>query len=263
MSRIIRSSTEQSGTKIIGLRKVETRRPFEAQADSDIEQYGERLKGEVNGLEQQLDSLRKQLAEEQQQAHAEMAEWRETQQQQALEEAERQAQAAAEAGFQEGFAQGLAQAEADFLQKRELMESLIAAAYEEQRRIIRESEPFLLSLSTEIARKIIRNELMQDDVQLLSIIRHALRQADDTEEVAIHVALEDYPAMLPFEDELKSYIRAGAELKLMPVAGQAPSGCTIHTKNGSFDATLDSQLNEIKKQLLVYCEEKSNDETDR
>ncbi|MDS8867126.1 hypothetical protein RLK65_00095, partial [Streptococcus pneumoniae] len=77
-----------------------------------------------------------------------------------------QAQAAAEAGFQEGFTQGLAQAEADFLQKRELMESLIAAAYEEQRRIIRESEPFLLSLSTEIARKIIRNELMQDDVQL-------------------------------------------------------------------------------------------------
>lgn len=262
MSNIIRS-TEQSGTKIIGLRKVETRRPFEAQADSDIEQYGERLKSEVSGLEQQLDALRKQLAEEQQQAQAEMAEWRETQQQQALEEAERQAQAAAEAGFQEGFTQGFAQAEADFLQKRELMESLIAAAYEEQRRIIRESEPFLLSLSTEIARKIIRNELMQDDVQLLSIIRHALRQADDTEEVAIHVALEDYPAMLPFEDELKSYIRAGAELKLMPVAGQSPSGCTIHTKNGSFDATLDSQLNEIKKQLLVYCEEKSNDETDR
>lgn len=262
MSNIIRS-TEQSGTKIIGLRKVETRRPFEAQADSDVEQYGVRLKEEVSGLEQQLDTLRKQLAEEQQQAHAEMAEWRETQQQQTLEQAEQQGQAAAEAGFQEGFTQGLAQAEADFLQKRELMESLIAAAYEEQRRIIRESEPFLLSLSTEIARKIIRNELMQDDVQLLSIIRHALRQADDTEEVAIHVALEDYPAMLPFEDELKSYIRAGAELKLMPVAGQTPSGCTIHTKNGSFDATLDSQLNEIKKQLLVYCEEKSNDEADR
>lgn len=262
MSNIIRS-TEQSGTKIIGLRKVETRRPFEAQADSDVEQYGVHLKEEVSGLEQQLDTLRKQLAEEQQQAHAEMAEWRETQQQQALEQAEQQGQAAAEAGFQEGFTQGLAQAEADFLQKRELMESLIAAAYEEQRRIIRESEPFLLSLSTEIARKIIRNELMQDDVQLLSIIRHALRQADDTEEVAIHVALEDYPAMLPFEDELKSYIRAGAELKLMPVAGQTPSGCTIHTKNGSFDATLDSQLNEIKKQLLVYCEEKSNDEADR
>lgn len=262
MSNIIRS-TEQSGTKIIGLRKVETRRPFEAQADSDVEQYGVHLKEEVSGLEQQLDTLRKQLAEEQQQAHAEMAEWRETQQQQALEQAEQQGQAAAEAGFQEGFTQGLAQAEADFLQKRELMESLIAAAYEEQRRIIRESEPFLLSLSTEIARKIIRNELMQNDVQLLSIIRHALRQADDTEEVAIHVALEDYPAMLPFEDELKSYIRAGAELKLMPVAGQTPSGCTIHTKNGSFDATLDSQLNEIKKQLLVYCEEKSNDEADR
>ncbi|WP_434401059.1 FliH/SctL family protein [Planococcus sp. 11815] len=262
MSNIIRS-TEQSGTKIIGLRKVETRRPFEAQADSDVEQHGVRLKEEVSGLEQQLDTLRKQLAEEQQQAYAEMAEWRETQQQQALEQAEQQGQAAAEAGFQEGFTQGLAQAEADFLQKRELMESLIAAAYEEQRRIIRESEPFLLSLSTEIARKIIRNELVQDDVQLLSIIRHALRQADDTEEVAIHVALEDYPAMLPFEDELKSYIRAGAELKLMPVAGQTPSGCTIHTKNGSFDATLDSQLNEIKKQLLVYCEEKSNDEADR
>lgn len=262
MSNIIRS-TEQSGTKIIGLRKVETRRPFTAGVDTDIEQYGSSLKDEVAELEQRLQSLREELEEEREQVHAELAIWRETQQQQALEDAEQQAQAAAEAGYQEGFAQGTAQAEADYLQKRELMESLIAAAYEEQRRIIRESEPFLLSLSTEIARKIIRNELMQDDVQLLSIIRHALRQVDDSEEVAIHVALEDYPAMLPFEDELKSYIRAGAELKLMPVAGQAPSGCTIHTKSGSFDATLDSQLNEIKKQLLVYCEEKSNDEADR
>jgi flagellar assembly protein FliH len=262
LSNIIRS-TAQSGTKIIGLRKVETRRPFTAAADSDSEHYGSSLKDEVKGLEQRLETLKTQLVEEQQQAQAEMIEWRETQQQQALEQAEQQAQAAKEAGFQEGFTQGLAQAEADFLHKRELMEGLIAAAYEEQRRIIRESEPFLLSLSTEIARKIIRNELMQDDVQLLSIIRHALRQVDDSEEVAIHVALEDYPAILPFEDELKSYIRAGAELKLMPVAGQAASGCTIHTKSGSFDATLDSQLNEIKKQLLMYCEEKSNDEAER
>ena len=262
MSNIIRS-TEQSGTKIIQLRKVETRRPFTNQADGNIEQYGVRLKDEVAALEQQLDTLRQQLAEDQQQAHAEVAAWREEQQQQAAAEAEQQAQTAATEGFQEGFAQGLAQAEADFREQRELMEGLIAGAYEEQKRIIREAEPFLLSLSTEIARKIIRNELKQDDAQLLSIIQHALRQADDSEEVVIHVALEDYPVVLPFEDELKSYIRAGAELKLMPVANQAPSGCTIHTKSGSYDATLDSQLSEIKKQLLLYCEEKANDEAGR
>ncbi|MFC4711663.1 FliH/SctL family protein [Planococcus dechangensis] len=263
MSKIIRSSPEQSGTKIIQLRKVESRRPFEAQADPDIEQYGARLKMEVSELEDRLQALQKQLEDEQQQAHTELEMWREQQRQRAEEEAQQLAKSAAQEGFQTGFEQGHQQAEAEFLEKRELMEGLIGATYEEQQRIIRGSEPFLLSLSTEIARKIIRNELKQDEGQLLSIIHHALRQVDDAEEVVIHLALEDYPAVLPFEDELTSYIRAGATLKLMPVAGQAPSGCMIHTKSGSYDATVDSQVAEIKKQLLMYCEEKSNDEIER
>lgn len=263
MSRIIRETPSDSGTKVIGLRKVESRRPFESQAEPDIERYGERLRSEVSELEQQLGQLRKQLAEEQQQARDELAVWREKQQQQALEEAERAAEQAAQEGFGAGFKQGVEQAEAEFLEQREQMESLIETAYAEQRRIIREAEPFLLSLSAEIAHKIIRAELKQDEAQMLSIIQHALRQADEAEEVAIHLALEDYPAVLPFEDELKSYVRAGASLKLVPVAGQAPSGCTIQTKNGSFDATLDSQLSEIKKQLLAYYEEKANDEAER
>lgn len=262
MSRIIRSGPQDSGTKIIQLRKVETRQTFVDTEDSNIEQYGERLKFQVNEMEQQLAALRSQLADEKQQAHAELEQWLTEQQQQAQEQAAQQAEAAAQAGFQSGLEQGLQQAEAEFLEKRELMESLIGTAYEEQRRIIHEADPFLLTLSTEIARKIIRNELKQDDKQLRAIIHHALRQVDDSEDVAIHLALEDYPAVLPYEDELKSYIRASATLKLVPVANQAPSGCMIHTKNGSFDATLDSQLNEIKKQLLAYCEEKSNDEAE-
>ncbi len=263
MSRIIRSGSEQSGTKVIQLRKVESRRPFEAEADSDIEKYGGRLKDQVSELEDQLQALRLELAAEQQEAYDEMAVWREQQQKQAEADAESLAETARNEGFQSGFEQGLLQAKAEFVDKRVLMESLIDAAYEEQQRIIREAEPFVLSLSIDIAGKIIRNELKQDEEQLLSIVRHTLRQVDDSEEIAIYVALEDYPAVLPFEDELKSYIRAGATLKLMPVASQAPSGCTIHTKSGSYDATVDSQLLEIKKQLLAYCEEKANDEAER
>ena len=76
----------------------------------------------------------------------------------------------------------------------------------------------------------------------------------------MQVALEDYPILIPFLDELKTYIRADSELKLIPVANLSKGGCMIHTASGSYDVTVSGQLEEIKRQLLAYSEEQTNHE---
>jgi flagellar assembly protein FliH len=111
-----------------------------------------------------------------------------------------------------------------------------------------------------IAEKVIKEELKQHDDQLLNVVKHALKHIEESEDVTLQVSPEDYPIVLPYIDELKTYIRAESEFKLIPVANLSKGGCMIHTASGSYDVTIDSQLKEIKKQLLAYCEEKINDE---
>ncbi len=163
-------------------------------------------------------------------------------------------------GFQAGTNQGLLQVEEEFRQKRQEMHDLIQTAYEEKAKIIQQSESFVLSLSVKVAEKVIKEELKQHDDQLLNFVKQALKQIEESEDVVMHVSSEDYPIILPFLEELKTYVRAESELKLIPVANLAKGGCMIHTASGSYDVTIDSQLKEIKKHLLAYCEENTNDE---
>ena len=226
----------------------------------DPRQQRQQLMQEITDMEAQREQLQAQLLNEQQNAQQEISEWWQEKQQDAQQHAEKLAQDAEQQGFQAGFTQGLQQAEQDSVEKRMEVTSLLETAYEEKAKIIQQAEPFLLSLSVTIAEKVIHNELGQDTQQLLRIIQQALKQVEESKDVTMQVSSEDYPVIIPFLDELKTYIKADSELKLIPVANLTPGGCMIHTASGSYDAMVDNQLDEIKRQLLAYCEEKTNDE---
>lgn len=236
------------------------KKPVFNDQDLDPRQQRQHLLAEINELEFRHEQLQAQILSDQQNAQQEISEWWQEKQQAAQQHAEELGQQAKQQGFQAGFSEGLQQAEQDSVEKQLEMTRLLEMAYEEKAKIIQQAEPFLLSLSVTIAEKVIHNELNQDTQQLLHIIQHALKQVEESEDVTLQVSLEDYAVIIPFLEELKTYIKADSELKLIPVANLTPGGCRIHTVSGSYDAMVDNQLDEIKNQLLAYCEEKTNDE---
>ncbi|RNF38755.1 FliH/SctL family protein [Planococcus salinus] len=246
--------------KIIRTKKIEHQGPILLGKELDPIQKRKNLLSEIEILEKDYKDLQQQLQQEQEAAHAEIAEWWQEKRREAEQEAARLAQEATEKGFHTGLSQGTLQAENDFREQRQAMQELIETAHEEKARIVQQSEPFLLSLSVKIAEKVIKEELKQNDEQLLNIVKQALRHIEESEDIVLQVALEDYPYVLPFLEELKTYVRAESELKIIPVIHLAKGDCMIQTANGSYDVTIDSQLQEIKKQLLAYCEEKTTDE---
>ncbi|AQU77991.1 MULTISPECIES: FliH/SctL family protein [Planococcus] len=261
MSNIIRLSQPLSEEmKIIQTRKIETQKPVFTDPKIDPRQQQQQLLQEINELEAKREQLQAQLVNDQQNAQREIDEWWQEKQQESQQHAQRVEQQAKQQGFQAGFTEGLEQVEQDSVEKRAEMTRLLETAYEEKATIIQQAEPFLLSLSVTIAEKVIHNELIQDRQQLLSIIQHALKQVEEAEDVTMQVSPEDYSVIIPFLEELKTYIKADSELKLVPVANLTSGGCRIHTASGSYDAMIDHQLEEIKNQLLAYCEEKTNDE---
>ncbi|WKA56775.1 FliH/SctL family protein [Planococcus shixiaomingii] len=253
-------SISPTDKKIIGTKKIETKRlDFNGMemAPGEQKQY---LTQEITILEAQLSKLQDQLKAEQEEAQTAINHWWQEKQQEAEQEAQRLADEAAIQGFQAGFEQGVQQAEEDYRQKQENMRELLELAYAEKKKIIQQAEPFLLELSVKVAGKVIKGELKQHEEQLLNVVKQALLQIEESEDVLLQISSEDYPIILPFIEELKTYVRADSQLKIIPVATLSKGDCMIHTASGSYDATIDGQLIEIKKQLLIYFEEKTNDD---
>ena len=258
MSNLIRSQQPAAlSKKVIGTRKIETKPLTIFGNDIDPGKQKHALQQEISLLQAQHKELLSQLQAETEIAIAEITELQQHARQQAEAEAARLAEEASRSGYETGLAQGIQQAEDEFRQAREDMQLLIETAYQEKAQIVQDAEPFLLALSVRIAEKVLKNELKQHDSQLLTIVQRALKRVEEAEDVVMQVSLEDYPILLPFLSELKTYVRADSELKLVPVLNLSKGGCMIHTASGSYDVTVDSQLAEIKRQLLAYCEEKT------
>ncbi|WP_255472925.1 FliH/SctL family protein [Planomicrobium sp. CPCC 101079] len=251
------SATE---TKIIGTKKIETKQlDFNGMemAPSEKRQY---LTQEISILETQLEKLQNQLKFEQEEARKAIEQWWLDKQKEAELKAQKMADEAAEKGYQAGYGQGILRAEEDYRQKQEKMQDLLELAYAEKEKIIQQAEPFLLELSVKTAEKVIKTELKQHDDQIINVVKQALSHIEESEDVHLQVSSEDYSVILPFFEELKTYIRADSQLKVIPVATLSKGDCIIHTTSGSYDATIDGQLEEIKKQLLIYFEEKTNND---
>ncbi|WP_017378982.1 FliH/SctL family protein [Paenisporosarcina sp. TG-14] len=262
MSNIIRFNSFPSvETKIIRTRKIENIRLDLNEQEINTGHNKQHLLQEIDALEKQYRQLQSHIKTDQENAQTDIDRWWREKQEEANTEAQRLAQEASTQGFQAGFDQGILQAEEEFRQKRQEMNELIQTAYEEKIKIVQQSEPFLLSLSVKIAEKVIKKELNQHTDQLVNIVKQALKHIEESEDVVMQVSPEDYPIVIPFVEELKTYVKADSQFKLIPVANLAKGGCMINTASGSYDVTVDGQLKEIKKQLLAYCEEKTNDES--
>jgi flagellar assembly protein FliH len=184
------------------------------------------------------------------QAEKEMAKWREER----LQVIEEMAQQRYEQARQEGYAAGYeAGKQAAMEEERERVERagrLLEQAHSEKERIINEAEPFLVGLSTEIARKIIGRELAAAPEQVLAMVGEVLRRSRVHGEITVCVNHRFYDFVAENRAELLALLDGQAELSIIPDYSVQDEGCVIRTPLGSVDAKIDTQLKEIKQVLL-------------
>ena len=167
---------------------------------------------------------------------------------------------AEEQGYSAGYEAGMEQIHFEFESKKQEMENMVNTAYNKKEELIQSAEPFLLSLSTAIAKKIILKEIEQNPVTLLEMVKDTLKKVQDRGEVIFQVSTEDYRHMMPLVDELEKQLDVNASLKLVPMSDLEIGSGLVHTPSGSYDISIDSQLSEMKKQLLAMFEERTTDE---
>ncbi|RXZ76962.1 flagellar assembly protein FliH [Paenibacillaceae bacterium] len=161
---------------------------------------------------------------------------------------------ARQTGYHEGYELGFTTAEAEnnVQWERQLSEArtLLEQAYQTREQIIQEAEPFLVELSCAIADKIIGKQLTVSPELAIELIGRSLARRREQGTITLCVA----PAQLAFvqaaREELNLAIDSQAELQILPDATIKDHGCVIRSAYGSIDARIDTQLEEVKRELL-------------
>lgn len=216
--------------------------------------------------EQQVEQVSNQLmAEARQQAQQMIAEAEETirlkmkdldQREQLLDQKVREAIEEAkvkgyEAGYENGKADGLQTVEQFVHEARQL----VTASQIDYKNRLQEAEPMIIKLAIKMAEKVIGAKLMENPDYWKSFIATALKTVDEYEDIHIHVHPSNYEMTLQHKKELQAILHDSASIYIYPDEKLPELGCVITTAFGTIDATVDSQLAEIKNQLLEIVEE--------
>ncbi|KAA9006391.1 flagellar assembly protein FliH [Paenibacillus spiritus] len=156
--------------------------------------------------------------------------------------------------FQQGYNEGAVRAEEEMKVKTvELMEearAVLSEAYKARDVIIQEAEPFLVELSCDIAEKIVEKQLTVEPAFAVDLIKRNLARKREQGVISLCVSPSQFTFVNAAREELSLSIDSQAELQILPDATVRDHGCVIRSSFGSIDARVDTQLQEIKKELL-------------
>lgn len=157
-------------------------------------------------------------------------------------------------GFRQGYDEGLTKAETEMKEiiERSTEEAriLLEQAYEAKEELIQEAEPFLVDLSCAIAEKVLDRELTVESDYMLELIRKNLTRKREKGIISLCVSPSHFAFVHAAHEELAMAIDSQAELQILPDATVKDRGCVIRSSFGSVDARIDTQLAEIKKELI-------------
>jgi flagellar assembly protein FliH len=197
------------------------------------------------------EQIQLELAKQKEQAQLELELWKKQEEEHFLLQLEEQKRLGYEEGYQLGIQDGTLFAEQQYKERLQKAAHVLEQAYQEKATIVQEAEPFVIELTTEIAKKVLQQELQTQPEALIHLIKQTLASVYETASLSIGVAPADFAFVQKQRQQLMAVDNAQIEVKVIPDYSIEQGGCIIRTSSGSIDARIDVQLSEIKKVLLA------------
>lgn len=160
--------------------------------------------------------------------------------------AKEEANSIREAAAKEGYQEGIKAAKEDIQRVRESLESFLNAKQE----VYEEIAPDVLEISLDIAKKIIKKEMHEDQTILLENIKDILKGLSKEETKIMLKVNPSQAAMLKQEiPEMMNIAGLEAKVIIVPDENTMEGGCLLTTSNGVIDATIETQLEIISEAL--------------
>ena len=206
-------------------------------------QEQEQLKQEIEEARNELAGLQAQIEQEKEQAQLEIDQMKAK----AFEEANEQ-------GYQEGYRKGLDSVQE--LQKQCEDERL--QQEQEYQKKLEEMEPLMVDTLCDVYSHIFKVEAKEHKELVLKLLQDTLLKVDGTGSVIVHVAKEDYAYVQEQKGALleEAGMQSGS-VEIVSDAALARAQCMIETEGGVYDCSLDTELAELKRRLMLLAYQKS------
>jgi flagellar assembly protein FliH len=150
-----------------------------------------------------------------------------------------------DAGREVGFKKG--QAEVRRLIDR--LGTIVGQAIDIREDIIAASEQQMVEMILVIARKVIKDEVVERKEVVLNNIREALKKIKDRDRVDIRVNFADLELTTAHKDELIKMMESLRKVNIYEDSRIDRGGCIIETDVGSIDARISTQLKDIEEAI--------------
>lgn len=174
-------------------------------------------------------------------------------------QAESLREAALKEGYQAGETAGYAAAVEDCVQRTQVHSDALRAEVQavvdqitnEWANVWLQQEGEMVAFVLDIAKKVIKTELSQNQDVVIEIIKNCLKRVTDKENVRIRVSVSDAPHVKEMRDEILSVIDGLRHLEIIDDRRIGDGGCVIETNAGTIDARISTQISEIERTLEV------------
>ena len=161
-------------------------------------------------------------------------------------------------GLQEGREAGKEEIRKIFDQKIVVWEKWLAAIRESRAEILVNLGEPILEFSFALARKIIGREIEREPF-IEAIVERALQKLSNRERVLVRVNRNDYVRIKEMKEELLRRIDGLGYLEIQEDPRVEEGGCIVETVFGNIDAQIETQLLNLREELLKVVREENHD----
>lgn len=161
-------------------------------------------------------------------------------------------------GFQAGQEQGHKAGYDDYKSLIETAKETVECSKQEYALNVQRSEKLILDIAVKSAEKIIGQKLKEDEEAFLPIVKQALKDMPDQKELQIHVHPSHYSLVVSQKEEIDAMFPIDTLCYIYPNEKLEEGGCYIETSHGRIEIGLDSQLQQLRKQLFELLEGEEN-----
>jgi flagellar assembly protein FliH len=163
-----------------------------------------------------------------------------------------------EQGRRQGFEQARAEAADTALQEArqdlaQLVQALAAGleAFEDsKRRLLASAECGLLELALAIARRVCKHDVGMSSAAACANARALLAMVRHEDDLELHVDPADYEKLRQTMPELVAATGRLAHVDVVADAAVGRGGCVLHTRDGTIDASVETQLDRVAAALV-------------
>ncbi|MDP4105925.1 MAG: flagellar assembly protein FliH [Bacillota bacterium] len=160
-------------------------------------------------------------------------------------------------GFSQGFNDGVIQGHKEYHEKILFAQEVIHTSKKEYESHIAQADKTILKIGISAAEKILGQKLSESEDCFGAIVKRALKEARESREVQLHVHPCHFDFLLSRKEELAVIFPTETSIYIYPNDELTENSLFIESTNGRIDASIDSQLEELKRKLLELLEDES------